>query len=64
MAKAKKVTEQEAAKKSIFNLGEENRWKLKYISFKDEKTQTEIVNEALQEYFSKWEKKNGLIPNK
>lgn len=37
---------------------------LKFISFTDEKTQTDIINEALGDYISKWEKKNGAIPKK
>jgi hypothetical protein len=37
---------------------------MKYVIYKDEVTQTDIVNEALTEYFAKWEKKNGPIPKK
>lgn len=33
--------------------------KLRYISFMDRKTQTDVIGEALTEYITKWEKKNG-----
>lgn len=37
---------------------------IKYIAFTDEKTQTDIMNEALEDYVAKWEKKNGPVPKK
>ena len=33
--------------------------KLKYISFMDRKTQTDVFDEAFSDYIAKWEKKNG-----
>jgi hypothetical protein len=40
--------------------------KLKYIAAVDEKfpEQTQIVTTALNDFFEKWEKKNGKIPIK
>jgi hypothetical protein len=37
---------------------------IKYISFMDGKTQTDIVEEALTSYITQWEKTNGPIPKK
>jgi hypothetical protein len=37
---------------------------LKYIEYKDDRTRTDIVNEALTDYIAKWEKKNGPVPKK
>lgn len=37
---------------------------LKYVAFMSEKTQTDIIDEALTDYIAKWEKKNGAIPKK
>ena len=37
---------------------------VKYIAFMDEKTQTDVLDEALTEYVAKWEMKNGEIPKK
>ncbi len=37
---------------------------LKYIEYKDDRTRTDIMNEALVDYIAKWEKKNGPIPKK
>lgn len=37
---------------------------IKYIAFTDEKTQTDILDEALIDYVAKWEKKNGPVPKK
>jgi hypothetical protein len=63
MAKASKP-KQEGPKKSLFKLEPSIQKQLKYVSFTDEKTMTVIVNEALTDYLSKWEKKNGPIPDK
>ena len=35
---------------------------LKFMAFMSDKTQTEIIDEALTDYKSKWVKKNGEIP--
>ncbi|MDB5200579.1 MAG: hypothetical protein JWO92_2542 [Chitinophagaceae bacterium] len=35
--------------------------KLKYISFMERKSQTDIFDEAFNEYISRWEKKNGPV---
>lgn len=37
---------------------------IKYISFIDGKTQSDIIDEVLTKYVSEWEKKNGAIPKK
>lgn len=37
---------------------------IKYIAFTDEKTQTDILDEALTDYVAKWEKKNEAVPKK
>lgn len=37
---------------------------IKYISLMDEKTQTDIINEALKNYIEQWEQKNGTIQKK
>ena len=37
---------------------------IKYIAFTNEKTQTDIIDEALTDYVGKWEKKYGPIPKK
>lgn len=37
---------------------------LKYIEYHDDRTRTDIVNEALIDYIAKWEKKNGPVPKK
>lgn len=37
---------------------------LKYVAFMSEKTQTDIIDDALSDYIAKWEKKNGAIPKK
>ena len=37
-------------------------WGLKYVALMDAKTQTDIIQEALNEYLGKWEKKNGPVP--
>jgi hypothetical protein len=51
-------------KKSIFTLEESNRRKLKAVAGITDKDQQDIVNEALVEWFNKYEKKNGKIPVK
>lgn len=40
--------------------------KIKYIALMETRTYTEVVDEALQAYITRWEKKNGEInlPNK
>jgi predicted transcriptional regulator len=63
MAKASKP-KPDSPKKSIFNLDNAIQKQLKYVAFTDERTMTEIVNEALADYLAKWEKKHGPIPDK
>lgn len=67
MAKNKKVetaTETDKPKNALFALRQPLPYQLRYIAFQDNITQTDIVNDALTEYVSKWEKKNGPIPKK
>lgn len=61
MAKSTNPTPQ-GPKKSLFNIEEKMKKQIKYIAFTDERTQTDIVSEALVDYIAKWEKKNGPIP--
>jgi hypothetical protein len=35
---------------------------LRYVVFMDKRTQTEIIEEALQQYLERWEKKHGPVP--
>jgi len=50
--------------RTTFYLSPDFKIKMKYVAFMSEKTQTLIVDEALTDYFAKWEKKNGAIPKK
>ena len=38
--------------------------KIKYVALVDQTTQTAIVETLLNDYISKWEKKNGPVPVK
>jgi hypothetical protein len=49
-------------RKHFFTLEEDNRRKLKIVSAITEHDMQDIVNEALTEWFVKYEKKNGKIP--
>ena len=51
-------------KTTSFILYSDTKKKVNYISVMDEMDITEIVDTALNEYISKWEKKNGPIPEK
>ena len=67
MAKPGKTIKKESEptkKRNTFFFLPETTKKVKYIAFMDEKTQTGIIEEALNEYIAKWEKKNGPIPVK
>jgi hypothetical protein len=35
---------------------------IKFISFTDERTQADLINEAISDFVAKWEKKNGQVP--
>jgi hypothetical protein len=61
MATAKKAT---VKPKSIFTLTDDNRKKLPVVAAVESKDMQDIVNDALVDYFAKWEKKNGKIPVK
>jgi hypothetical protein len=37
-------------------------WQLQYVSLMEQQSQTDILEEALKDYFTRWEKKNGNIP--
>jgi hypothetical protein len=58
------MAKETSPKKSLFTLEEENRKKLKIVSVITERDMQDIVNEALNEWFAKYEKKNGPIPVK
>ena len=45
--------------KSIFQLTDENKRKLKVVSALSDKPMQDIVNEALGEWFLRYEKQNG-----
>jgi predicted transcriptional regulator len=38
--------------------------KLNWIAFHSDRDKTSIVDEALNDYITRWEKKNGNIPDK
>lgn len=61
MAKAKAEAK---PPKSIFTLDEMNRKKLKVAAAITGKDMQGIVNEALAEWFERYEKKNGPVPVK
>ncbi|MBD0289214.1 MAG: hypothetical protein ICV79_27920 [Flavisolibacter sp.] len=63
MAKEKKESTSDKKRNTYFFHPDTTR-KVKYIAFMEEKTQTEIIEQALNEYISKWEKKNGEVPMK
>lgn len=50
-----------AEKKSLFKLTEENRKKLKIAAAITERDMQDIVNEALADWFFKYEKAHGVI---
>lgn len=60
---ANKATNDDKEKTSLY-IQKDLMKSIKYISFYDEKTQTDILQEALQEYVTRWEKKNGAVPKK
>ena len=67
MKQSKKNTNQEPAgekERTSLYLKKEVIKNLKYVAFMSEKTQTDIIDDALTDYIAKWEKKNGLIPKK
>jgi hypothetical protein len=68
MAKATKPNlkpkEEDKPTKTSFNLKPSLMKKLKYISWKSEQSQTELVDKALNDLVNIWEKKNGAIPFK
>jgi len=38
--------------------------KIKFIALIEEKNQTETIDQALNEFVDRWEKKNGALPKK
>jgi hypothetical protein len=68
MATAKKSAPQAEGEKqaATFRFEKAIIKKLKYMAAVDEKfpEQTQIVTTALNDFFDKWEKKNGKIPVK
>ena len=63
MAKSVKKAEPQAGKmRTTFYLSQVATEKLKFVAFMSKKTQTAALDEALTDYFTKWEKKNGQIP--
>jgi predicted DNA-binding protein len=67
MKQSKKIIDQQSAgekERTSLYLKKEVIKNLKYVAFMSEKTQTDIINEALTDYIAKWEKKNGSIPKK
>ncbi|MEJ7738519.1 MAG: hypothetical protein WKF97_13900 [Chitinophagaceae bacterium] len=61
MARPKKLHPNEMERTSLY-LRSESMRSIKYISFRDERTLKDIIDDALVEYITKWEKKNGPIP--
>jgi hypothetical protein len=61
---AKETKTDNRSKKSIFTLDESNRKKLKIVAVLQERDMQDIVNEALSEWITRYEKKNGAIPVK
>ena len=64
MAKSTNTGSNSEKKRTSFILHADTMKKIKYISLMDEKDITTSIDEALQDYISKWEKKNGPIPKK
>ncbi len=61
MAKAQKLKSEPKDRGSLY-LTPPTMWKLKYIALMDNNRQSDIIEEALVDYFAKWEKKNGDVP--
>ena len=64
MAKASSSDNSDSKERTTVILRTEMIRNIKYIAFSDEKTQTDIIDEALTEYVTKWENDNGPIPKK
>jgi hypothetical protein len=63
MAKAKS-TDSKEKKITSFQIYTDTKKKLNYIKGVDNTDITELLENALQDYIQKWEKKNGKIPVK
>ena len=61
MARPKK-TEPYEKKKTSLQLRADSVRAIEYISYKDKKTLTDLIDEALYDLIAKWERKNGAIP--
>lgn len=64
MTQAKNTNQEYDKERTSLYLSKEKIRSLKYIAFMSERTQTDIIDEALTDYITKWEKKNGPIPIK
>jgi hypothetical protein len=62
MPMTKKYSSGEDKEKTSLFINKDIMRTLKYISFINQRTQTEIINEVLGEFVAKWEKKNGPVP--
>lgn len=62
MAKAKPVTNSDkmpAKEKTVLYIEQNVLACLKYIEYKDDRTRTDVLNEALTDFISRWEKRTG-----
>lgn len=64
MATSKKTAAKKPAPKSLFTLTDDNRKKLPVVAAIESCDMQDIVNKSLEEYFERYEKKNGKIPTK
>lgn len=65
MAKTNTQTAENAGKEKTSMYIESGKLdKLKFISFMDRKTQTDVFDEAFSDYIAKWEKKHGPAERK
>ena len=65
MAKAKQPpVETDEKERTTFYLRKSVSEKLKSLAFQSRQTNTAILDQALTDYFDKWEKKNGKLPTR
>lgn len=50
--------------RTTFYLSPDFKKKMKIVAALSDLSQTEIIADALTDYFAKWEKKNGKIPGR
>jgi hypothetical protein len=63
MSRPRSINEREK-KVTSFNIYTDTKHKVGYISLIDSIDITQIVEQALNDYIDKWEKKNGKVPER